>query len=66
MTEKLPTIKVFHKVYKIEMVINETDFNKEVHELPKEKTKLSEKEDGKNKKEEDEEAKKLASILGKK
>lgn len=48
------------------MVINETDFNKEVHELPKEKTKLSEKEDGKNKKEEDEEAKKLASILGKK
>lgn len=34
MTEVLPTIKVKHKEYNIEMIINECDFDEKIHEIP--------------------------------
>lgn len=43
MSEILPTIKVKHKKYGIEMLINEVDFDENVHEsLEKEKKQSSE------------------------
>lgn len=33
MSEILPVIKVKHKIFNKEMLINEKDFNKEIHEL---------------------------------
>lgn len=38
MSEILPTVKVKHKQYKIEMVINEKDFDKNIHEIVTVKT----------------------------
>lgn len=29
---KIPTVRVKHKVYKIEMIINESDFDDKLHE----------------------------------
>lgn len=39
MSDILPTVKVKHKKYNIEMVINESDFNSEIHEPLCEKSK---------------------------
>lgn len=66
MSEVLPTIKVKHKKYGIEMVINEKDFDKEVHELMDKKAKASSKaeEEAKKKKAEEEEAAKLKALMG--
>lgn len=60
MSEILPTIKVKHKKYGIDMIINENDFDKEIHELLDEKAKKKAK-----KVEEDEEAK-LKALMGEK
>ena len=66
MSEVLPTIKVKHKKYGIEMVINEKDFDKEVHELMDKKAKATAKaeEEAKKKKAEEEEAAKLKALMG--
>lgn len=32
MSEVLPTVKVFHKLFKYEMIINECDFDAEIHD----------------------------------
>lgn len=66
MSEILPTIKVKHKKYGIEMVINEKDFDKEVHELMDKKAKAASKaeEEAKKKKAEEEEAAKLKALMG--
>ena len=69
MSEVLPTIKVKHKKYGIEMVINEKDFDKEVHELTDKKAKAASKaaeEEAKKKKAEEEEAAKLKALMGEK
>lgn len=39
MSEILPTVKIKHKKYGIEMIINESDFNPEIHEPLCEKSK---------------------------
>lgn len=39
MSEILPTVKVKHKKYGIEMIVNESDFNSEIHEPLCEKSK---------------------------
>lgn len=62
MSEILPTVKVKHKKYGIEMIINESDFDKEIHELFDEKAKKKAK---KVEIEEDEEAK-LKALMGEK
>lgn len=67
MSEILPTIKVKHKKYGIEMVINEKDFDKEIHEVIDKKAKASAKaveEEAKKKKAEEEEAAKLKALMG--
>lgn len=66
MSEILPTIKVKHKKYGIEMVINEKDFDKEVHELTDKKAKALSKaeEEAAKKKAEEEEAAKLKALMG--
>ena len=66
MSEILPTIKVKHKKYGIEMVINEKDFDKEVHELMDKKAKAASEEEAKKKKAEEEEAAKLKALMGEK
>lgn len=66
MSEILPTIKVKHKKYGIEMIINESDFDKEIHELTDKKAKAASKAEEKAKavdKDEDEEAK-LKALMG--
>ena len=68
MSEILPTVKVKHKKYGIEMIINESDFDKEIHELTDKKAKAAAKaaEEEKAKaaaKAEDEEAK-LKALMG--
>ena len=66
MSEILPTIKVKHKKYGIEMIINESDFDKEIHELTDKKAKAAAKAEEKAKavdKDEDEEAK-LKALMG--
>ena len=66
MSEILPTVKVKHKKYGIEMIINESDFDKEIHELTDKKTKAATKAEEKVKavdKDEDEEAK-LKALMG--
>lgn len=66
MSEILPTIKVKHKKYGIEMIINESDFDKEIHELTDKKAKAVAKAEEKAKavdKDEDEEAK-LKALMG--
>ena len=68
MSEILPTVKVKHKKYGIEMIINESDFDKEIHELTDKKTKAAAKVEEKAKaaikaEEEDEEAK-LKALMG--
>ena len=60
MSEILPTVKVKHKKYGIEMIINESDFDKEIHELCDEKVKKKAK---KIELEEDEDTK-LKALLG--
>lgn len=71
MSEVLPTIKVKHKKYNIEMIINQKDFDKEIHE-PLDKKILAEEEEAKKKAEEaakakaEEEAKKKAEEKAKK
>ena len=66
MSEILPTVKVKHKKYGIEMIINESDFDKKIHELTDEKTKATAKaeEEAKKKKAEEEEAAKLKALMG--
>lgn len=75
MSEILPVIKVKHKIFNKEMLINEKDFNKEIHELLDKKaeaaTKAAEKEAKKKaeeeaakKKAEEEEAAKLKALMG--
>ena len=66
MSEVLPTIKVKHKKYGIEMVINEKDFDKDIHELMDKKAKAVSKaeEEAKKKKAEEEEAAKLKALMG--
>lgn len=67
MSEVLPTIKVKHKKYGIEMVINEKDFDKDIHELMDKKAKAASKaaeEEAKKKKAEEEEAAKLKALMG--
>lgn len=68
MSEVLPTIKVKHKKYGIEMVINEKDFDKDIHELMDKKAKAPSKaeEEAKKKKAEEEEAAKLKALMGEK
>ena len=66
MSEILPTVKVKHKKYGIEMIINESDFDKEIHELTDKKAKAAAKAEEKAKavdKDEDEEAK-LKALMG--
>lgn len=66
MSEILPTVKVKHKKYGIEMIINESDFDKEIHELTDKKAKAAAKAEEKVKavdKDEDEEAK-LKALMG--
>ena len=66
MSEILPTVKVKHKKYGIEMIINESDFDKEIHELTDKKAKVAAKAEEKAKavdKDEDEEAK-LKALMG--
>lgn len=41
----IPTIKVKHKEYKIEMIINESDFDSKLHEKISEKAAASKKKD---------------------
>lgn len=36
--DKIPTIKVFHKIAKIEMIINESDFDETIHENKEKKS----------------------------
>lgn len=60
MSEKLPILKVKHKKYNIEMVINEKDFDKEVHELMDKKSKKVNEEEKKKAEEE----KRIKAILG--
>ena len=68
MSEVLPTIKVKHKKYGIEMVINEKDFDKDIHELMDKKAKAAAKVEEKAKAaakvEEEEEAAKLKALMG--
>lgn len=67
MSEILPTVKVKHKKYGIEMIINESDFDKEIHELTDKKAKAASKaeEEAKKKKAaEEEEAAKLKALMG--
>lgn len=69
MSDILPTIKVKHKKYGIEMVINESDFDKEIHEVIDKKVKAASKaveEEVKKKKAEEEEAAKLKALMGEK
>lgn len=68
MNEILPTVKVKHKKYGIEMIINESDFDKEIHELTDKKAKAAGKVEEKARatvkvEEEDEEAK-LKALMG--
>lgn len=68
MSEILPTVKVKHKKYGIEMIINESDFDKEIHELTDKKAKAAAKVEEKAKaaakvEDEDEEAK-LKALMG--
>lgn len=66
MSEILPTIKVKHKKYNIEMIINESDFDKEIHELLDKKARAAAKAaEEEAKKKEDEEAK-LKALIGEK
>lgn len=30
--DKIPTIKIKHKIYKVEMIINESDFDEKIHD----------------------------------
>ena len=74
MSEVLPTIKVKHKKYGIEMIINESDFDKDIHELMDKKAKAASKaeeeakkkkaEEEAKKKAEEEEAAKLKALMG--
>ena len=75
MSEILPTIKVKHKKYGIEMIINESDFDKEIHELLDKKARTAAKaaeEEAKKKANEAETAKaaeeeaKLKALMGEK
>lgn len=61
MSEILPVIKVKHKIFNKEMLINEKDFNKEIHELLDKKAKAAAKaaEEEAKKKAEEEAAAKL-------
>ena len=64
-------MKVKQKKYGIEMVINEKDFDKEVHELMDKKAeeeakKKKAEEEAKKKKAEEEEAAKLKALMGEK
>lgn len=43
MNETLPVVKVKHKVYKTEMLINERDFDEKIHELADKKVAKTEK-----------------------
>lgn len=48
MSEVLPVIKVKHKEYNIEMVINECDFDENVHQKLNEKEASAKKKEKKN------------------
>lgn len=48
MSEVLPVIKVKHKEYNIEMVINECDFDENIHQKLNEKESSTKKKDKKN------------------
>lgn len=56
---KIPTIRVKHKVYEIEMLINESDFDEKIHEKLDSKIKEVSKSQTKKQKEVDEELKAL-------
>ncbi len=67
MIEILPTIKVKHKEYKTEMVINECDYDAKIHEkIGAKESKMSlgkkSEEADENSKNEDEELKKLMGV----
>ena len=63
MSEILPTVKVKHKKYGIEMIINESDFDKEIHELTDKKAKAAAKAEEEAKKKAEEEDK-LKALMG--
>ena len=64
MSEILPTVKVKHKKYGIEMIINESDFDKEIHELTDKKAKAAAKAAEEEAKKKAEEEAKLEALMG--
>lgn len=66
MSENLPTVKVKHKKYNIEMIINESDFDKEIHELLDKKARAATKAAEEEAEKKDEEEAKLKALMGEK
>lgn len=66
MSDILPTVKVKHKKYNIEMIINEKDFDIELHDLLDKKAKAAAKaaEEEAKKKANEAETAKLKALMG--